>query len=187
MAFRTSWMVKGRFSSCLNWAWLKTRGRRSILAWVSGSSVSWGGGVLPEEAVLGGLEHCGWVVGEGAVLLPDRGDGAVAVVGHGVVKVADGLVGEFMLRIPFVFLGDALLPVDVPPLQVCPDVGYPCPAVVYLAAGSAGVSVEEGRQLLLRMPEVIQHVPQGRGWLVVVCVGVLLEAAGDGRRAHGCE
>ena len=31
-----------------------------------------GGGVLPEEAVLGGLEHCGWVVGEGAVLLPDH-------------------------------------------------------------------------------------------------------------------
>ena len=53
-----------------------------------------GGGVLPEEAVLGGLEHCGWVVG----------DGAVAGVGHCVVEVADGLVGEFMLRIPFVFL-----------------------------------------------------------------------------------
>ena len=146
-----------------------------------------GGGVLPEEAVLGGLEHCGWVVGEGAVLLPDRGDGAVAGVGHGVVEVADGLVGEFMLRIPFVFLGDALLPVDVPPLQVRPDVGYPCPAVVYLAAGLGGVGVEEGRQLLLRMPEVMEHVPQGRGWLVVVCVGVLLEAAGDGGRAHGCE
>ena len=135
-----------------------------------------GGGVLPEEAVLGGLEHCGWVVGEGAVLLPDRGDSAVAGVGHGVVEVADGLVGEFMLRIPFVFLGDALLPVDVPPLQVCPDVGYPCPAVLYLAAGLGGVCVEEGRQLLLRMPEVMEHVPQGRGWLVVVCVGVLLEA-----------
>ena len=64
-----------------------------------------------------------------------------------------------MLRIPFVFLGDALLPVDVPPLQVCPDVGYPCPAVVYLAAGLGGVGVEEGRQLLLRMPEVMEHVP----------------------------
>ena len=23
MAFRNSWMVKGRFSSCLLWAWLK--------------------------------------------------------------------------------------------------------------------------------------------------------------------
>ena len=92
-----------------------------------------------------------------------------------------------MLRIPFVFLGDALLPVDVPPLQVCPDVGYLCPAVVYMAAGLGGVGVEEGRQLLLRMPEVMEHVPQGRGWLVVVCVGVLLEAAGDGGRAHGCE
>ena len=146
-----------------------------------------GGRVLPEEAVLGCLEHCGWVVGEGAVLLPDRGDGAVAGVGHGVVEVADGLVGEFMLRIPFVFLGDALLPVDVPPLQVCPDVRFLHPAVVYLAAGLGGVGVEEGRQLLLRMPEVMEHVPQGRGWLVVVCVGVLLEAAGDGSRAYGCE
>ena len=117
-----------------------------------------GGRVLPEEAVLGGMEHCGWVVGEGAVLLPDRGDGAVAGVGHCVVEVADGLVGEFMLRILLVFLGDALLPVDVPPLQVCPDVGYLRPAVVYLAAGLEGVGVEEGRQLLLRMTMVMEHV-----------------------------
>ena len=118
-----------------------------------------GGRVLPEEAVLNGLEHCGWVVGEGAVSLPDRGDGAVAGVGHGVVEVADGLVGEFMLRIPFVFLGDALLPVDVPPLQVCPDVGYLRPAVVYLAVGLGGVGVEEGHQLLLCMGKVMEHVP----------------------------
>ena len=118
-----------------------------------------GGRVLPEEAVLGGLEHCCWVAGEGAVLLPDGGDGPVAGVGHGVVEVADGLVGELMLRIPFVFLGDALLPVDVPPLQVCPDVGYLRPAVVYLAAGLGGVGVEERRHLLLRMPEVMEHVP----------------------------
>ena len=118
-----------------------------------------GGRVLLEEAVLGGLEHGGWVVGEGPVLVSDRGDGAVAGVGHGVVEVADGLVGEFMLRIPFVFLGDALLPVDVTLLQVRPDVGYLRPAVVYLAAGLGGVGVEEGRQLLLRMPEVMEHVP----------------------------
>ena len=38
MTFQTSWMVKGRFSSCLLWAWL-----RRILAWVSASSVSWVG------------------------------------------------------------------------------------------------------------------------------------------------
>ena len=56
-----------------------------------------------------------------------------------------------MLRIPFVFLGDALLPVDVPPLQVCPGVGYLRPGLVYLAAGLVGVGVEEGRQLLLRL------------------------------------
>ena len=104
-----------------------------------------GGCVLSEEAVLGGLEHCGWVAGEGAVLLSDRGEGAVAGVGHGIVEVADGFVGEFMLRIPLVFLGDALLPVDAPPLQVCPGLGYLCPAVVHLAADFGGVRVEEGR------------------------------------------
>ena len=97
-----------------------------------------GGRVLLEEPVLGGLEHSGWVVVEGAVLPPDRGDGAVAGVGHGVVEVADGLVGDVMLRIPFVLLGDALLPVDVPLLQVCPDVGYLHPAVVDVAAGFGG-------------------------------------------------
>ena len=132
--------------------------------------------VLIEEAVFGGLEHGGWVVGEGAVLLPDRGDGAVASTGHGFLEVANGLVGEFMLRIPFVLLGDALLPVNVPLLQVCPDVGYLRPAVVDVAAGYRGVGVEEGRQLLLRMPEVMVHVPQGRGRSVVLSVGVLLEA-----------
>ena len=146
-----------------------------------------GGCVLMEEAVLGGLAHGGWVVGEGAVLLPDRGDRAVAGVGHGVVEVADGLVGEFMLRIPFVLLGNALLPVDVPLLQVRPDVGYLRPAPVGLAAGLGDVGVEEGRQLLLRMPEVMEHVPQGRGWPLVLSVGVLLETTGNGGCAHGCE
>ena len=101
--------------------------------------------VLLEEAVLGGWEHSGWVVGEGAVLLSDRGDGAVTRVGHGVVEVADGLVGEFVLRIPLLLLGDALLPVDVPLLQVCPDVGYLRPAVVDVSAALGGVGVEEGR------------------------------------------
>ena len=92
-----------------------------------------------------------------------------------------------MLCIPFVFLGDALLPVDVPLLQVRLDVGYLPPAVVCVAAGLRAVGVEEGRQLLLCMPEVMEHVPQGRGWLVVLSVGVLLEIAGDGGCAHGCE
>ena len=145
------------------------------------------GCVLMEEAVLGGLEHGGWVVGEGAILLPNGGDGAVAGVGHGIVEVADGFIGEFMLRIPFVFLGDALLPVDLPLLQVRSDVGYLRPAVVYVAAGLRGVGVEEGRQLLLRMREVMEHVHQGRGWLVVLSVGSLLETAGDRGCAHGCE
>ena len=119
----------------------------------------WGWRMLMEEAVLGGLEHGGWIVGEGAVLLPDRGDGAVAGVSHGVVEVADGLVGEFMLRIPFVLLGDALLRVDVPLRQVRPDVGYLRPAVVDVAAGRGGVGVEEDRQLFLRTQEVMEHVP----------------------------
>ena len=143
--------------------------------------------MLMEEAVLGGLEHGGWVVGEGALLLPDRGDGAVTGVGHGVVEVADGLVGEFLLRIPLQLLGDALLPVDVPLLQVCPDVGYLRPAVLYVAADLRMVVMVEGRQLLLCMPEVMEHVSQGRGWLVVLSVGLLLETAGDSGCAHGCE
>ena len=105
MAFRTSWMVKGRFSRCLLWAWLKTRGRRSILAWVSGSSVSWVGVCCRRK-----LSWVAWSTVAGSLVrepssCPDRGDGAVAGIGHGVVEVADGLVGEFVLRIPFVFLG----------------------------------------------------------------------------------
>ena len=143
--------------------------------------------VLLGEAVLGGLEHGVLVVGERAVLPPDCGDGAVAGVGHGVVELADGLVGEFVLRIPFMLLGDALLPVDVPLLQVCPDVGYLRSAVVDVAAGLGGVGVEEGRQLLLHMPEVMEDVPQGRGRSVVVSVGVLLETAGNGGCAHSRE
>ena len=64
-----------------------------------------------------------------------------------------------MLRIPFVLLGDALLPVDVPLLQIRPDLGYLCPALVYVAAGLRVVDVEEGCSLLLRMREFMEHVP----------------------------
>ena len=92
-----------------------------------------------------------------------------------------------MLRISFVLLGYALLPVGVPRLQVRTDLGYLRPAVVYVAAGLRGVGVEEGRQLLLRMPEGMEHVPQGSGLLVFLSMGVLLETAGDSSRAHGCE
>ena len=183
MAFRTSWMVKGRFSRCLLWAWLKTRGRPVDFGLGVRVQCVLGGGVLPEEAVLGGLEHCGWVVGEGAVLLPDRGDGAVAGIGHGVVEVADGLVGEFVLRIPFVFLGDALLPVDVPPLQVRPDLGYVCPAVVYLVAGLGGVGVEEGSPVVASHARGHGACPPGP-WVVGrrLCGGV----AGSRRRRRPC-
>ena len=146
-----------------------------------------GGGVLMEEAVSGGLEHSGWVVDEGAVLLPDRGDGAVAGVRHVIVEVAHSLVGEFMLCILFVLLGDALLPVELPLVQVRPYVGYVRPAVGYVAVGLGGVGVEEGCQLLLRMPEVMEHFPQGLWWPVLLSVGMLLETAGDGGCAHGGE
>ena len=104
-----------------------------------------GGVVLVEEAVLGGLEHRGRVLGQGAVCLPDCGDGAVAAVRHGVVEVAYGFVRDFLARISLVFLGDVLLCVDVPLLQVRPDEGYLRCAVVYVRAVVQGVGVEEGR------------------------------------------
>ena len=162
---------------------------RGAVDFVSGVRVQCvlGGDVLMEEAVLGGLKHAGRVVCEGAVRPPDCADDVVAGVGPGVIEVADGFVGEFILRIPLVLLGDALLPLDVPLLQVCPDVGYLRSAAFSVAAGSQGVSVEKGSHLLLRMPEVMEHVSQGCGWLVVLSVWVLLEAAGDGGCAHGCE
>ena len=49
-----------------------------------------------------------------------------------------------MSRIPLVLLGDALLSVDVPLLQISPNVGYLRPAVLYVVAGLPGVGVEEG-------------------------------------------
>ena len=181
-------MVKGRFSPLLPPLGL-VEDLREAVDFVLGVRVHcvFGGGVLEEEAVLGSLEHGGRVAGEGAVRPPDPGGGATAGVGHGVVQVADGFVGEFMMRIPLVLLGDALLPVDVQLLLVNADVGYLRPAVVYVVVGLRGVGVEEGRQLLLRMPEVMEHVSQARGWLVVLSVGVLLETAGDGGCVHGCE
>ena len=92
-----------------------------------------------------------------------------------------------MSRISLVILGDALLSVDVRLLRVRPDVGYSRPAVVYVVAGLWGVGLEEGCPLLLRMPEVMEHVSQGCGGLVVLSVGLLLETAGDSGRAHGRE
>ena len=159
MAFWTSWMVKGRFSSCLLWAWLKTRGRRSILACGSGSSLS-----LVGVCCRGKLSWVAWSTVAGSSVREPFSCRTVVMVRWPVsvmasLRVEGDRVGEFMLRILFVFPGDALLPVDVPPLQVCPDVGYLRPAVVYLAAGLGGVGVEEGRQLLLCMPEVTEHVP----------------------------
>ena len=118
------------------------------MAWVSVSSVSWVR-VLCWRKLF-------WVAWSTVARSLVRKPSSCLTV---VVDVADGLVREFMLRIPFVFLGDALLPVDVPLLQVCPDVSYLGPAVVGVSAGLGGVGVEEGRQLLLRIPEVMEHVP----------------------------
>ena len=39
----------------------------------------------------------------------------------------------------------------------------------------------------LCMPEGMEHISQGRGWLVVLSLKLLLEAAGDGGRACGRE
>ena len=105
----------------------------------------------------------------------------------GVVEVADAFAGEFRLRIPLVFLGDALLSVDVQVLLTRSDVGYLRPAVVYVRAGFRCVGVEESHQLLLRMREVMENFFQGCRWLVVLSVGLLLENTGEGARAHGCE
>ena len=65
--------------------------------------------------------------------------------------------------------------------------GYLRSARLCVAAGLQGVGVEKGRQLLLCMPEVMEHVSQGSEWLVLLSLGVLLEAAGVGGCAHGCE
>ena len=111
----------------------------------------------------------------------------VSVMACWHVEVAHGFVEEFMLRIPPVLLGDALLSVDVQLLQVCPDVGYLRSAVVYVAARLQGVRVGKGRQLLLRMRKIREHVFEGCGWLGVLSVGLVFQAAGYGSCAHGCE
>ena len=84
-------------------------------------------------------------------------------VGHGVVDVAYGFVGEFLARIALVFLGDVLLSADVPLLQVRPDVGYLRSAVLCVVACLCGVNLDEGRQVLLRMPEGMEHIPRAVG------------------------
>ena len=68
----------------------------------------------------------------------------MAGVGHGVVEVAHSFVGEYVVGVSVMFLGNALLSVDVPLLQVRPDVGYLRSAVVYVVVGLRGVGVEEG-------------------------------------------
>ena len=117
--------------------------------------------MLVEEAVFDGREHCGRVVGEGTVFLPDCGDGTPAGIGHGVVEVADGVVGEFVVCISLMFSGKALLFVDVPLLQVPPYVGDLRSAVWYVVARLRGVIVDEGRRVLLCMPEGMVHIAQG--------------------------
>ena len=146
-----------------------------------------GGAVVVEEAVLGGLEHCGGVVGEGAVLVLENSDGALAGVGHGVFEVEYGLVGDFVARISLMFLGDWLLSVGVPLLHVYLDVGYLLSAVLYEVAGLWAVCVEEVLQVLLRNAKGMEHMCQGCRCLVVLSLGLLLEAAGNGGRAHGSE
>ena len=91
-----------------------------------------------------------------------------------------------MSRIPLILLGGVLSSLDVPLLQLRPDVGYLRPSVMYMVAGLRAIGVEEGHQVLLCMPEVMEYVSQGCGWLVDPSVG-LLETAGDRGRAHSCE
>ena len=101
--------------------------------------------------------------------------------------MADGFAGEFKSRIPLVFFGDALMSVDVQVLQVHSDVGYLRRAVVYERSGFRFVGVEEGHHLLLRTAEVMENFSPGFQGLVVLSVGLLLETAGGGACAHGCE
>ena len=98
----------------------------------------------------------------------DRCDGAVAGVGHAVIKVVYAFVGEFLAQISLVFLADALLSVDVPLLQVRPHVGYLRSAVVYVVWGLRGDGVEEGQQVWHYMPEGMEHISKSCGWLVVL-------------------
>ena len=133
------------------------------------------------------MKHRGRVVPEGAVCLLHCGDRPEPGVGHGVVEVAYGFVAEFRARISLVFLGVALLSVDVALLQVRPNVGYLRSAVMYVVAPSRVVGMEEGRQWLPCMPEGMEHISQGCGWLVFLSLGLPLEAAGDGGQEHGCE
>ena len=106
-------------------------GVQCVLGWV----------VLVEEAGLGGLEHRGRVVGEGAVWLLDCGDGAVAVVRHGVIEVADGFIGEFMLRIPLVFFGRCAVVSACATVAGPPGCGLSAPCSDVCGGGCPGVSV----------------------------------------------
>ena len=113
-----------------------------------------------EEAFLGGPEHCGRVVGEGAVFLPDCGDGAEACIGHGIVEVAYGFVGECMARISLVFLGDALLSVAVLLSPCCSPLGAGLGGPLPPVGGAEDLRPPPGFPLLVEHPG-LQPPPLG--------------------------
>ena len=131
-------MVKGHFSICLCWVWLRFEVAADSALGVFVRCVL-GGGVLVEKAFpCQWLRAPWWVVGEGAVYLTDPGDGALAGVSHGTVGVWYGPVGQLMACVALMLLGDALVSVGVPLLQVCPDMGNLLSAFLYVVAGPGG-------------------------------------------------
>ena len=159
MAFRTSWMVKGRFPSCLLWAWLKTRGRRSILALVSASSVSWVGVCCRRK-----LSWVAWSTVSGSVVREPSSCRTVVTVRWPVSVMAS-------LRWQMALYGSSCCAYRSCSWAICCCLWmcHRCRSALMWAICVlqwciwrrvfGGVGVEEGRQLLLRMPEVTEHVP----------------------------